>query len=81
MELILENEQNKQLIELAYTIMPYGKYEGRLLVDIPEPYYVWYRNKGFPNGKLGQQLAMMYEIKLNGLEPLIWNIKKRYTKP
>ncbi|HUH25164.1 MAG TPA: DUF3820 family protein [Flavobacterium sp.] len=81
MELILENDQNKQLIELAYTKMPYGKYQGRFLVDIPEPYYVWYRNKGFPNGKLGQQLAMMYEIKLNGLEPLIWNIKKRYPKP
>ena len=57
---------NKNLIELAYAKMPFGKYQGRFLVDIPEPYYVWYKNKGFPAGKLGQQLASMYEIKVNG---------------
>jgi len=72
---------NKNLIELAYAKMPFGKYQGRFLVDIPEPYYVWYNNKGFPAGKLGQQLASMYEIKVNGLEPLIRNIKHRYPKP
>jgi len=64
-------DQNKELLELAHTKMPFGKYQGRFLVDIPEPYYVWYKNKGFPAGKLGKQLAMMYEIKLNGLEVLI----------
>lgn len=73
--------QEKSLLELAYAKMPYGKYQGRFLVDIPEPYYVWYKNKGFPAGKLGQQLAMMYEIKLNGLEVLIRNIKNKYPKP
>lgn len=62
----------KVLIELANAKMPFGKYKGWLLVKIPEPYYVWYRQKGFPQGKLGDQLAMMYEIKANGLEQLIW---------
>lgn len=64
---------NKQaLIDLANARMPFGKYQGKLLIQIPEPYYVWYRQKGFPQGKLGDQLAMMYEIKANGLEKLIW---------
>ena len=60
------------LIELANARMHYGKYKGKLLIEIPEPYYVWYRQKGFPHGKLGNQLAAMYEIKANGLENLIW---------
>ena len=76
----MEN-QNKELIELAHAKMPFGKYQGRFLIDIPETYYVWYKNKGFPAGKLGNQLAMMYEIKLNGLEVLIKNIKNKYPKP
>jgi len=60
------------LIELANTRMPYGRFKSKLLVEIPEPYYVWYRQKGWPKGKLGEQLAAMYEIKVNGLEKLIW---------
>ncbi len=63
---------HKVLIELANTKMPYGRFKGRYLVEVPEPYYVWYRQKGWPQGKLGEQLAMMYEIKVNGLEKLIW---------
>ena len=62
----------KVLIELANARMHYGKYKSKLLIEIPEPYYVWYNQKGFPKGKLGEQLAMMYEIKANGLEQLIW---------
>lgn len=60
--------------------MPFGKYKGHFLVDIPEYYYVWYKNKGFPKGKLGQQMQLIYEIKLNGLEHLIRNIKNKYPK-
>lgn len=70
----------KLLIKLAHTKMPFGKYEGRFLIDLPEYYVVWYHNKGFPNGELGQQLALVYELKLNGLEELIRNIKKQYPK-
>ncbi|MCQ2374481.1 MAG: DUF3820 family protein [Salinivirgaceae bacterium] len=62
----------QELIELANTRMPFGKYKGRLLIELPEPYLVWYRQQGFPAGKLGAQLQLMYEVKLNGLEKLIW---------
>ncbi len=62
---------NQQLIELANMKMPFGKYQGRYLVDLPEYYVVWYRNNGFPKGKLGEQLQLIYEIKVNGLEHLI----------
>ncbi len=61
----------QELLDLAHARMPFGRYEGRLLVDLPEPYVVWFHGKGFPKGKLGRQLAIMYEIKVNGLEYLI----------
>ena len=67
----------QQLIELANTRMPYGRYEGRLLIELPEPYLAWYAQKGFPPGKIGAQLQLMYEIKANGLEKLIWPLVKR----
>lgn len=59
------------MIELANMKMPFGKFQGRYLVDLPEFYIVWYKNKGFPKGKLGEQLQLIYEIKINGLEHLI----------
>lgn len=74
------NTEQKQLVTLAHAKMPFGKYEGRYLIDLPEYYVVWYSNKGFPKGELGRQLQMIYELKLNGLEDLIRNIKKRYPK-
>jgi len=63
------------LLELANTTMPFGKYQGRLLIDLPEPYVVWFYGKGFPKGKLGEQLLLLYEIKLNGLEALVNPLK------
>ncbi len=59
-----------ELLELSVEIMPFGKYSGRRLVDLPEPYVVWFAQQGFPSGKLGKQLAIVYEIKVNGLEYL-----------
>jgi len=70
-------EQRKLFLELAQAKMPFGKYKGKLLVDVPEYYLVWYKSKGFPKGKLGEQLQLMYEIKLNGLEYLIRDILKK----
>lgn len=64
-------DSKAELIKLANTRMPFGKYEGRFLIDLPEYYIVWYRNNGFPKGKLGEQMQIIYEIKLNGLENLI----------
>lgn len=60
----------EQLLKLARYRMPYGKYASRLLIDLPEPYVVWYANKGFPKGELGQMLQLVHEIKINGLEYL-----------
>lgn len=70
-----------KLIELAHYKMPYGKYKDRFLVDIPEYYYTWFRQKGFPEGKLGRLMQEMYEIKINGLEELIYKIKANYPAP
>lgn len=64
------------LLELVRAVMPFGKYKGRKLIDLPEPYLVWYNQKGFPKGKLGEQLALIHEIKVNGLEYLLTPIRK-----
>jgi uncharacterized protein (DUF3820 family) len=66
-----KSSQHEQLIKLANTRMPYGKYKGKYLVDLPEHYIVWYRNKGFPAGKFGEMLHLIYEIQLNGLEDMV----------
>jgi uncharacterized protein (DUF3820 family) len=66
-----------QLLELAEMKMPFGKYAGRLLIDLPEPYVVWFAQKGFPGGKLGEMLAIVYEIKVNGLEYLFDPLKNK----
>ncbi|MCP4648472.1 MAG: DUF3820 family protein [PVC group bacterium] len=59
------------LLKLVQTKMPFGKYRGRLLIDLPEPYMVWLSQKGFKNDSLGRMLQSVYEIKLNGLEYLL----------
>jgi len=58
------------LMALAAARMPFGRYQGRLLIDLPEPYVVWFANAGFPEGDLGRMLREVYEIKVNGLEYL-----------
>lgn len=73
----MANQQN-ELLELAKARMPYGKFKGSYLIDLPEPYVVWYYNKGFPAGKLGKQLGLLYEIKVNGLEAIIRKIQKEF---
>jgi len=67
------------LLKLARYKMPYGKYANRLLIDLPEPYVVWFSKKGFPEGELGNMMRMIYEIKLNGLEYLFEPLRKIRT--
>jgi len=55
--------------------MPFGRYNGWLLMDLPETYLVWFRQKGFPKGELGSLLAAVLEIKTNGLEYLFEPLK------
>ena len=63
---------NAELVKQAInSVMPFGKYAGRRLFHLPEPYLVWFHSNGFPDNKLGQQLALIYEIKLNGLESVV----------
>ncbi|WP_316819511.1 DUF3820 family protein [Pedobacter gandavensis] len=69
---------NPQLLNDLVTMkMPFGKYQGRTMCDLPESYLIWFHNKGFPAGKLGELLATLYEIKLNGLEYLLQPLKRR----
>ena len=60
----------QKFLELAQARMPFGKHAGMLLIDLPEPYIVWFAGEGFPDGKLGEMLRTVYEIKVNGLEYL-----------
>jgi uncharacterized protein len=64
------------LLELVRMRMPFGRYAGRILCDLPEPYLVWFHQKGFPSGRIGMLLEVLYEIKLNGLEYLLKPVKK-----
>lgn len=66
----------KILETLVSMPMPFGKYKGSLLCDLPVSYLEWFQREGFPNGKLGMLLATMYEIKINGLEQLLEPLKK-----
>ena len=70
----------EQLVKLAHTKMPFGKYKDKYLIDLAEYYVVWYSNKGFPKGQLGEQLQLVYELKLNGLEDLVRNIRRNFPK-
>lgn len=63
--------QPELLLNLVKEIMPYGKYKGRVIADIPVHYLEWMHREGMPKGKLGMMLSTIYEIKINGLEGLL----------
>ncbi|MFT6998960.1 MAG: hypothetical protein ACJAQ4_002723 [Cryomorphaceae bacterium] len=59
--------------------MPFGKHEGYLLCDLPISYLEWFKRKGgFPKGKLGIQMETVYEIKLNGLDDILFELKRKF---
>lgn len=76
----MNTEQNSTngelLLQLVKIQMPFGKYKGTLLCNLPVSYLEWFNRKGFPGGKLGLLLQTLYEIKLNGLEYLLQPLKK-----
>ena len=63
------------LVDIVQTKMPFGKYKGTLLCDLPVYYLEWLRNKGFPAGKMGMMLSSVYEIKINGLNTILTAVK------
>jgi hypothetical protein len=67
----------EQLQRLVTTPMPYGKYKGRLLADLPGDYLNWFAREGFPPGDIGRLLALMHEIDHNGLSSLLAPLRKR----
>ena len=72
----LEEPDFQMLVQIARMRMPFGRYAGTRLIDLPEPYIVWFRNRGYPRGRLGELLATLYEIKANGLEPLLASLRE-----
>ena len=72
-----QNQPDSQLLlQLVSMKMPFGKYKGTVLCNLPVSYLEWFNKKGFPEGKLGMLLRTIHEIKLNGLEYLLDPIKK-----
>lgn len=67
----------KQLQQLVSQTMPYGKYQGRLLADLPGNYLNWFARAGFPPGELGRLLALMHELDHNGLSALLDPLRQR----
>jgi len=68
--------QSEVLLDLVKLKMPFGRYKGTILANLPVSYLEWFQRKGFPDGKLGMMLATMYEIKSNGLEYLLDPLRK-----
>lgn len=67
---------NEILREIITTPMPYGKYKGTIIADLPVYYLEWFSTLGFPKGKLGMLLSTVFEIKTNGLQEIIDNLKQ-----
>ena len=73
--LLISSMDPKILLQLVQVRMPFGKYTGRLLCDLPVAYLEWFDQKGFPAGQLGMQLQTLLIIKINGLEHLLEPLK------
>jgi uncharacterized protein (DUF3820 family) len=70
----------KILTDIVITKMPFGKYKGTLICDLPVSYLEWFKNKGFPPGKMGMLLSSVYEIKINGMNSILTMVKMAVKK-
>ena len=68
------------LLALANMAMPFGKYQGKVLIDLPEDYLLWFQGKGLPEGRLGMLLGLCLEIKINGLEGILEPMRNKSVK-
>ncbi|WP_158075465.1 DUF3820 family protein [Salinivibrio sp. PR6] len=67
----------QQLMKLATMPMPFGKYAGRVLIDLPEEYLLWFQNKAeFPKGELGELMKLCLALKVEGLESVVKPLKR-----
>lgn len=66
----------QDLIKVANQEMPFGRFKGTPLIQLPEEYLLWFVDRGFPSGKLGELMQMTLEIKINGLENLIYPLQE-----
>jgi uncharacterized protein (DUF3820 family) len=67
----------QDLLKLARQTMPFGKYQGKVLIDLPEEYLLWFAKKEFPKGELGRLMQLALEIRINGLEGVIMPLKRK----
>jgi uncharacterized protein (DUF3820 family) len=72
---------NPEHLQLLLTrVMPYGKYKGRVIADLPGHYLNWFAREGFPAGEIGQLLQLMQELDHNGLSSLLDPLRKNLKK-
>ena len=67
--------EKQDLLKLANQTMPFGKYQGKVLIDLPEEYLLWFADKGFPKGELGRLMQLALEIRIHGLEDILKPLK------
>jgi uncharacterized protein (DUF3820 family) len=70
----MDSDSLQRLLTLA---MPFGKYKGRVIADLPGNYLNWFAREGFPPGELGRLLALMHEIDHNGLSSLLDPLRRQ----
>jgi len=71
----------QDLVKIANMKMPFGRFKGRALINLPEEYLLWFVDRGFPAGQLGELMQLTLEIKINGLENLIYPLREETPPP
>lgn len=74
-ESVLRMLDKENMLKLARMKMPFGKYAGRVLIDLPEEYLLWFEKQGFPSGELGKLLALCLALKIEGLDEVVKPLK------